>query len=139
MARHMSDLEAPEVVVLATMNSKARPTIVRHFRKSRRVASPPSSLAANNAATRWGASLVPSPGTTLSHASSRSNRRRPIGIFDIREPSAWRIVFGRNCTTPVSSVAVTTSGALALFWKGSSVAPVRLTRVAGVEAMCSVV
>ena len=37
----MSDLGAPEVVVLATRNSKAWPMIVRRFRKSLQVASPP--------------------------------------------------------------------------------------------------
>ena len=47
VARRMPDLGAPELVVLATRNSKVRPTIVRRFRKSRRVASPPLSLAAN--------------------------------------------------------------------------------------------
>ena len=52
MARRMPDLGAPEVVVLATRNVKARPTIVRRFRKSRRATSPPPLLAANRTATR---------------------------------------------------------------------------------------
>ena len=60
----MPDLGAPEVVVLAIRNSKARPTIVRRFRKSRR--SPFPSLAANSTATRPTSLLVLSPGTALS-------------------------------------------------------------------------
>ena len=52
-----------------------------------------------------------------------------------REPSALRIVFGMNCTTPVSFVAVVTSRALASSLKGSSLAPVRFTRVAAAEAV----
>ena len=135
VARRMPDLGAPEVVVLATRNSKARPTIVRCFRKSRRVATPPPSLAANSAVTRPRSSLVPFPGTKLSQTLSRSDERRSVGTSKSREPSSLRIVFGTNCTTPVSSVVVTTYRALALFWKGSSMAPVRSTRVAAVEAM----
>ena len=96
MACRMPDLGAPEVVVLATRNSKARPTIVRRFRKSRKVASPPPSLAANSTATRSSSSLVPSLGIALSQTSSSSNRRQSIGTSDSREPSAWRIVFGKK-------------------------------------------
>ena len=44
-------------------------------------------------------------------------------------------MFGKRCTTPLSSVVVTASRALALSWKGSSVVPVRLIRVAALEAM----
>ena len=135
MARRMSAPRAPKVAMLATRNSKTWPTIVRRFRKSRKVTSPPPSLAANSATTRPSSSLVPAPETALSQTSSWSDRRRSIGISDSREPSTWRIVFGKNCTTPVSSVAVTTSRALALSWKGSSVASVRLTRVTSAEAM----
>ena len=51
-----------------------------------------------------------------------------MGRSDNWESSAWRIVFGLNCTTPVPSVAVTTVKVLALSLKGSSMAPVRLTR-----------
>ena len=58
-----------------------------------------------------------------------------MGRSDSREPSAWRIVFGVNSTTPVSSVAVTTAKALSLYLEGSSMAPVRLTRAAAVAAM----
>ena len=78
MARRMPDLGAPEVVVLATKNSKARPTIVRRFLISLKVASPPPSLAANSAVTRPRSSLVPSRGTAFSQASSRSANRRSI-------------------------------------------------------------
>ena len=52
VVRCMLDLGAPEVVVLATTNTKARPTIVRRSGKSWRVASPPPSLAANSAVRR---------------------------------------------------------------------------------------
>ena len=135
VARRMPDLEASEVVVLTTKNSKARPTIVRRCRKSRRVASPPPSLVANSTATKPSSSLVSSSGTVLPQTSSRRDRRQSIGIPDSREPLAWRVVFGTICPTPVSSVVVTTSRVLTLSWKGSSMAPVRLTRVAAVEAM----
>ena len=135
MARRMPDLGAPEVVMLPTRNSKPGPTIVRRFRQSRRVASLLPSLAANSAATRPSSSLVLSPGTVLSQTLSRRDRRRSIATSDSQKPSARRIVLGKNCTTPVSSVTVTTTRALALSWKGSSVAPVGLTRVAAVEAM----
>ena len=93
------------------------------------------SLAANSTATRPGSSSVPSPGTALSQTLRCSDKSQSIGKSDSREPSAWRIVLDLNCTTPVSSVAVTTSRALALSLKGSSMAPVRLTRAAVVEAM----
>ena len=117
MACRMFDLGASEVVVLATKNSKARPTIVRRT------------------ATRPNSSFVSSPGTALSQTSSSSDRRLSIGKSDSRKPSASGIAFGKNCTTPVSSVAVTTLRALALSWKGSSVTPLRLIRVAAAEAM----
>ena len=94
MARRMPDLGVHEVVVLATRNSKARPTIVRRFRKSWRAASPPPLLASNSLATT-SSSLVPFLGTALSQTSSRSDRRRPISTSDSREPSAWRIEFAR--------------------------------------------
>ena len=113
MARRMPE-GAPEVVVLATRNSKARPTIVRRFRKSRRVVSPPPSLATSSTATRPSSSWAPSPGTALSQTSSSSDTRRSISKSDSREPLAWRITFGKSCTTPVSSIAVTTSRVLAL-------------------------
>ena len=58
-----------------------------------------------------------------------------MGRSDSREPLVWRIVFGVNCTTPVASVAGTTAKALALSLKGSSMAPVRLTRAAATVAM----
>ena len=135
MARRMHDLEAPEAMVLASRNSKTRPTIVRRFRKSRRVASPPPSLVANSAVARPRSSLVPSPGTKLSQTSGRSDSRRSIGTSESREPSASRIMFGTNCTTPLSSVVVTISQALVLSWIDSSMATVRSTRVDAVEAM----
>ena len=53
-----------------------------------------------------------------------------MGKSDSREPSAWRIVFGMNCITPVSSVVIMTSRALVLSLKDASMAPVRLTRAA---------
>ena len=129
MARRIPDVGAPEVVVLATRNSKARPTIVGRFLKSWRAASPPPSLAANSTVTR------PSSGTALLQTSSIIDKRRLIRKYDSREPLTRRIAFGKNFTPPVPSVAVTTLRALALSWKGSSVAPVRLTRVAAAEAM----
>ena len=135
----MPDLGVLEVVVLATRNSKARPTIVRRFLKSLVVASPPPSLATNRAVTRPRSSLVPSRGTAFSQASSRSANRRSIGTSESLAPLAGRIVLDTNCTTPLSSVVVTTFRALALFSKDSSLAPVRSTRVAEVEAMAVVV
>ena len=135
VARRMPDLRAPEMVELATKNSKARLTIVRRFRQSWRVAPPPSSLVANSTAMRPSSSLPP-PTIALSQtSSSRSNKIRSIGITDSRKPSSWRIVLGKNCTTPLSSVTVTTSRVLSLSWKGSSVAPVRLTCEAAVKTM----
>ena len=131
----MPDLGAPEVVVLANRNSKAWSTIVRRFLKSLKVVSPPPSLAANSAMTRARSSLVPSRGTAFLQASSRSINRRWTGESESVQPSAWRIVFGTKCTTPVSSVVVTISRALVLSSKGSSMAPVRSTRVAEAKAM----
>ena len=71
----------------------------------------------------------------MPQTSSRSDRRRSIGISESQELLAWRIMFGKRCTTPVSFVVVRVSRALALSWKGSSVVPVRLTRVAALEPM----
>ena len=68
----MPDLGIPEMVVLATRNSKAWPIIARRFRKSLPVASPPPSLAAKSAVTRPRSSLVPSGGTALLQVSRRS-------------------------------------------------------------------
>ena len=47
------------------------------------------------------------------------------------EPSGWGIVFGTNCITPLSSVVVTVSRALALSSKGVSMALVRSIRGEG--------
>ena len=58
-----------------------------------------------------------------------------MGKSDSREPLVWRIVFGMNWTTPVSSVAVTTSKALEFSLNGFSIVPVSLTRSAAAEAM----
>ena len=58
-----------------------------------------------------------------------------MGRFDNQEPSAWRIVFRVNCTTPVLFVAVTAGKALALSLKSSSMESMRLTRVAAVAVM----
>ena len=58
-----------------------------------------------------------------------------MGRSNSREPSAWRIVFGVNGTTPVSSILVTTSRVLALSLKGFSIVPVRLTRAAAAATM----
>ena len=66
------------LIWLATRTSKARPTIVRRFRKSWRTASPPPSLVTNIAVTRPSSSLVPFPWTALSQTSSRSDKRRSI-------------------------------------------------------------
>ena len=55
-------------------------------------------------------------------------------MCDSCEPSAWRIVVGTNCTTPLSSVLVTVSRALASSSKGVVVALARLIREPG-EAM----
>ena len=129
-ARRISDLGVPERVMLTTRNSNARPTIVLRFRKFWRASLPPPLLAANSAVKRSSFSLVPLPGTAMSHTSSSSARRRPMSTSDSRESSAWRIVLDRNCTTPAPSVAVTTARALALFIKGSNVAPVRSRRAA---------
>ena len=89
--------------------------------------------------TRPRSSLVPSHGTAFLQASSRSDNRRSIETSESLEPSAWRIVFGTNCTTPLSSDVVMISRALVLFSKDSSMAPVRSTRVAEAEAMTVVV
>ena len=134
-ARRKPDVGVPEVVMLVVRNSKARPTIVRRIRRSWRVASPLPSLAANSTATRLRSLLVSSPGTALSQTSRSSDKSQSMSKSDSREPSAWRIVFGLNCTIPVSSVVVTTSRELALSLKGSSMVSVRLTRAAVVEVM----
>ena len=137
MARRMPDLGAPEVVKLAIRNSKARPTIVRRFLKSLKLATPPDLLAGNSTVTRVRSLSVPFRGTALSQASSRSNSRRSIRTSEPLEPSAWRIMFSTNCTTPLSSVVVTISRVLALSSKDSSMAPVRSTRVAEAEALAA--
>ena len=58
-----------------------------------------------------------------------------MGRFDNQEPSAWRIAFRVNCTTPVLFVAVTTVKALVLSLKSSSMESMRLTRVAAAAVM----
>ena len=138
LARRMPDLGIPKMVVLATKNSKAWLIIARRFRKFLPAASPPPSLAANSTVTRPRSSLVPSDGTALLHVSRRSANKLLIGICDSCEPSAWRIVVGTNCTTPLSSVLVTVSRALASSSKGVIVAFARLIRGPG-EAMGVVV
>ena len=130
----MPDLGIPEMVVLATRNSKAWLIIARRFRKSLPAASPPPSLAANGAVTRPRSSLVPSGGTALIQVSMRSANKLSIGMCDSCEPSAWRIVIGTNYTTPLSSVLVTVSRALASSSKGVIVALARSIREPG-EAM----
>ena len=122
----MPDLGIPEVVVLATRNSKVWPMIARRFRKPL-----PPSLAANSAVTRPRSSLVPSGGTAFPQVSRRSANKLSIGICESWEPSAWRIVVGTNCTTPLSFVLVTVSQALALSSKGVSMALARSIRGPG--------
>ena len=134
LARLMPDLSIPKMVVLATRNSKAWLMIARRFRKSLSAASPPPSLAANSAVTRPTSSLVPSDGMALLHVSRRSPSKLSIGLCDSWVPSAWRIVVGTNCTTPLSSVLVTVSRALASSSKGVIMALARLIRGPG-EAM----
>ena len=138
LARRMPDLGIPKMVVMAIRNSKACLIIARRFRKSLQAASPPPSLAANSAVTRPRSSLVPSDGTALLHVSRRSANKLSIGMCDSCEPSAWRIVVGTNCTTPLSSVLVTVCQALASSSKGVIVALARLIRGPG-EAMRVVV
>ena len=133
LARLMPDLSIPKMVVLATRNSKAWLMIARRFRKSLSAASPPPSMAANSAVTRP-TSLVPSDGMALLHVSRRSPNKLSIGMCDSWVPSSWRIVVGTNCTTPLSSVLVTVSRALASSSKGVIVALARLIRGPG-EAM----
>ena len=127
LARLMPDLSIPKMVVLATRNSKAWLMIARRFRKSLSAASPPPSLAANSAVTRP-TSFVPSDGMwmALLNVSRRSPNKLSIGMFDSWVPSARRIVVGTNCTTPLSSVLVTASRALASSSKGVIVALARL-------------
>ena len=138
LARRMPDLGIPKMVVLAIRKSKAWLIIARRFRKSLPAASPPPSLAANSAVTKPRSSLVPSDGTALLHVSRRSANKLSIGMCDSCEPSAWRIVVGTNCTTPLSSVLVTVCRALAWSLKGVIVALARLIRGPG-EAMRVVV
>ena len=106
--------------------------IARCFRKSFSAASPPPSLAANSAVTR--PTLAPSGGTALLHISRRSPNKLSIDRFDSWMPSARRIVVGTNCTTPLSSVLVTISRALASSSKEVIVALARLSLGPG-EAM----
>ena len=113
LTRCMPDLGIPKTVVLATRNSKAWLMIAWRLRKSLPVASLPSSLAANSALTRPRSSLVPSDGTALLQLSRRSANKPSIGMCDSCEPSAWRIVVGTSCTTPLSPVLVAVSRALA--------------------------
>ena len=127
----MPDLSIPKMVVLVTRNSKAWLMIARRFRKSLSAASPPPLLAAKSAVTRP-TSLVPWDGVALLHVSSPN--KLSIGMFDSWVPSARRIVVGTNCTTPLSSVLVTVSRALASSSKGVIVAFARLIRGPG-EAM----
>ena len=131
LARLMPDLGIPKMVVLVARNSKAWLMIARRFRKSLSAASPPPSLAANSAVIRSTSSLVPSDGMALLHVSRRSANKLSIGMCNSCEPSAWRIVVGTNCTTPLSSVLVTVSRALALSSKGVIVALARLIRGPG--------
>ena len=133
LARLMPDLSIPKMVVLVTRNSKAWLMIARRFRKSLSAASPPPLLAAKSAVTRP-TSLVPWDGVALLHVSRRSLNKLSIGMFDSWVPSARRIVVGTNCTTPLSSVLVTVSRALASSSKGVIVALARLIRGPG-EAM----
>ena len=55
--------------------------------------------------------------------------------FDNQEPSAWRVVFRMNCTTPVLFVAATAVKALALSLKSFSMESMRLTRMAAGAVM----
>ena len=87
-ARRMPDVGVPEGVMLVTRNSKARPTIVRRFRRFWTAASPLPSLAANSTATRPRSLLVSSPGTALSQISRSSDKSQSMGKSDSREPSA---------------------------------------------------
>ena len=128
----MPDLSIPNMVVLVTRNLKAWLMIAQCFRKSLSAASPQPSLAANSAVTR--PTLVPSGGMALLHVSRRSPNKLSIDMFDSWVPSARRIVVGTNCTTPLSSVLVTASRALASSSKEVIVALARLSRGPG-EAM----
>ena len=134
LARRMPDLGIPEMVVLATRNSKAWLIIARRFRKFLSAASSPPSLAADSAVTRPRSSLVPSGGTALPQVSRRSANKLSIGICESCEPSAWRIMVGTNYTTPLSSVLVTASRALASSSKGVIMVLARSIRGPG-EAM----